>query len=182
MSAVSLVGYQYAQALIELAEAQGRAVQESVLKDLIAINQGIRNTPEFEIVLHHPSVPREQKKALLIQAFQGKVQELTLRLVELLCDKGRITLLLPIEHAYHELFNEKMNIATATITSAEPLNDDQINQLKTKLAAKLGKQLELDVKVNEALIGGLVLRVGDEVIDGSIKGKLRALEKSLLSV
>ena len=53
---------------------------------------GIRNTPEFEIVLHHPSVPREQKKALLIQAFQGKVQELTLRLVELLCDKGRITL------------------------------------------------------------------------------------------
>ena len=68
------------------------------------------------------------------------------------------------------------------MTSADPLHDSAVAEIKTRLIKKLGKQVELEVKIDRSLIGGMILRVGDQVIDGSLKGKLEALERSLLSV
>jgi F-type H+-transporting ATPase subunit delta len=181
-AANSTIGEAYAQALIELAETQGQQVEQSIYNDLQTVNQSIKQVPEFGVILRHPSVSAAEKKQLLIQLFQGKIQELTLRLIEMLCDKRRLEILPAVEHSYRKLLNERLNIVPATITSAQPLSDEQVNNLKSKLAAKLGKQLEITVNVDQSLIGGVILRVGDEVIDGSIKGKLRILEKSLLSV
>jgi F-type H+-transporting ATPase subunit delta len=178
----STIGAQYAQAIIELAADQGEAVEKAILTDLQTVNQSIRQVPEFDTILQHPSVSADEKKSLLIQLFQGKIQELTLRLIEMLCDKRRLVVLPAIEHSYRGLLNQRLNVALATITSAQPLSDDQVNMLKSKLTAKIGKQLDLTINVDQSLIGGLILRVGDEVIDGSVKGKLRALEKNLLSV
>ena len=87
-----------------------------------------------------------------------------------------------IESRLKALLNLKQNIVTARLTSAAALSDADVNQIKKKLAEGLGKKLELDVKVDESLIGGAVLRLGDQVIDGSVKGRLQALERVFASV
>jgi F-type H+-transporting ATPase subunit delta len=181
-SELTSIANQYARALSELAAEQGEQVEQAILNDLQMVNDSIRQSPDFQIILNHPSVSAQEKKALLVQLFQGKIQELALRLIEMLCDKGRLPVLPAIETEYRQLLNDKLNIAIATITSAQPLSDEEYNLLKNKVAAKLGKKLDLRVTVDESLIGGLILRIGDEVTDGSVRGKLRALEKSLLSV
>lgn len=176
------VASKYAEAVLELAVAAGDAVAEAVHADLNAINIVVASTPDFTIVLNHPSISGDEKKKLLLQLFEGKAQELTVRLLNLLAEKRRLDLLDHIEHQYLELLKARKNILTATLTSAEPLADAAVAAIKAKLTEKTGKQLELEVKVDRSLIGGLVLRLGDEVIDGSLRGRLQVLERSLLSV
>jgi len=173
---------QYAQAVMDLSIKSGASVEESVLTDLAAVNKVVSDVPDFAVVLKHPSIPSSDKKALLLKLFQGKVGELTLRLLNLLADKRRLSLLPYIESEYRELLKSRKSILSASLVSAEPLSDATVSQIKTKLAKQLGKTLELDVKVDKSLIAGVVLRIGDQVVDGSLKGKLQVLERSLLSV
>ncbi len=179
---LSAVADQYARAVLELATAGGKDLEQSVLADLEVINKVIGSDPEFTIVLNHPAIAAEEKRKLLVDLFKGKVQDLSLRLLELLTDKRRLDLLPKLETQYRELLFAKENILTATLTSAEPLADEQTRQFESKLAQQFGKQLRLATKVDPSIIAGMILKVGDKVIDGSLSGKLRNLEKQLLSI
>lgn len=176
------VASRYAEAVIDLAYQAGDKVAESIAGDLKAVNEVVASTSDFTVILNHPAISSDEKKKLLLNLFEGKVNELTTRLLSLLCDKRRLELLTYIQGEYNDLLRARKNIATATLTSAEPLSDASVASIKTKLMEKLGKQLELDVSVDRSLIGGLVLRVGDQVLDGSLRGKLQVLERTLLSV
>ncbi|HEY9784219.1 MAG TPA: ATP synthase F1 subunit delta, partial [Candidatus Obscuribacterales bacterium] len=155
---------------------------EAIARDLQVINQMISGSRELEIVLHHPSVGPEEKKKLLRTLFEAKVDELTLRLLELLADKRRMDIIPELESEYKAKLNERKNIVNATLISSDPLSEDAVANIKARLVEHLGKRLELEVKVDKSLIGGAVLRLGDQVIDGSLKGKLKRIEKALLAV
>lgn len=171
---------QYASAIIGLATDSG--ADKTVLEDLKSINQVVSQSSELEVILRHPAVNSHDKKQLVISLFGGKVHELTLRLLELLTDKRRLALLPYVEREYEKLWREKQNIMAGTLVCAEKPDSATLQQIKEKLSRQLGKTLELEQKEDKTLIGGFVLRLGDQVIDGSIKGRLRAIEKSLLSV
>jgi F-type H+-transporting ATPase subunit delta len=179
-SEFSEIASQYAAATIELAEKE--KIEEQVLSDLESIATVVSQTPEFDAVLKHPAIAPVERKRLLVELFQGKINDLTLRLVELLADKRRLELLSQIAVEYRKLYQINKNTLSASLTSADPLSDQEKEHFKVQLAKRFGKQLDLEISVDPSLLGGLVLRVGDEVIDGSVKGKLRALEKTLLSV
>jgi F-type H+-transporting ATPase subunit delta len=176
----SIVANQYASAVIELAEKSG--AEEAILKDLTVLNNVINESKELSEILHHPSVPAPEKKKLLADLFGNKLNELTQRLVDLLCDRRRLNLFKAIEEEYRNLLRAKKNIVTGTLSSAEALSENQLSELKDKITKKIGKQIELEVKTDKSLIGGYVLRIGDQVIDGSLKGRLQIIEKSLLSI
>jgi F-type H+-transporting ATPase subunit delta len=176
------IAAQWAEALIDLAVQSAAGTDERVLADLEAVNKAVASNPDFSVILEHPAIPGAEKKLLLIKAFEKSVDDLTLRVLQLLADRRRLNLLPYIESSYRDLLHERKNITTASVTSADPLADKAVAEIKTKLIKQLGKQVELAVKVDRSLIGGIVLRVGDQVIDGSLKGKLEALERSLLSV
>jgi F-type H+-transporting ATPase subunit delta len=177
-------GAQYAEAILELATKKGEApdLDEKVSSDLKAINEVIRANPDLNIVLNHPSVLPEDKKKFVVNLFSGLITDLTLRLVELLCDKRRLELLPSIEKRYHTIMNVRKNIVTASLTSSEKISETMGANVKARLAEHIGKKLELEVKVDKSLLGGVVLRIGDQVIDGSLKGKLDEIEKALLAV
>ncbi len=179
-SDLSGVATQYAQAIFDLAEKDGKI--DRVLGDLQAINLEINSTPDLAAIVKNPVVPATAKKEVLIAFFSGKCDDLTMRLVEMLADRRRLNVLTAMEAAYHQLLRDKKGIVVGTLVSAEPLDDKQRAHLESELRQKLGKQLELNLQVDSSLIGGYVLRIGDQVIDGSLKGRLQAIERSLLSV
>lgn len=176
------VAAQYAEAALELASAAGGDTADAVGRDLLLINQLIEQDRQFATVLELPSVNAEEKKELLKKVLQGKVNDLTLKVLDLLADKRRLEILGPLEHQYREMLNKKNNLVSASLVSSEKLSDQAVANIKARLTEHLGKRLELEVKVDPSLIGGVVLRLGDQVIDGSLKGQLKAIEKALLAV
>jgi len=176
------VAAQYAEAALDLAVAAGGDTADAVGRDLQLINGLMKNDRQFVTVLELPSVNAEEKKALLKSVLKGKVNELTLRVLDLLADKRRLEILEPLEHQYREMLNKKNNLVSASLVSSEKLSDEAIANIKARLTEHLGKRLELEVKVDPTLIGGVVLRLGDQVIDGSLKGQLKEIEKALMAV
>lgn len=179
-----LIGKRYAQALIDLAMENKvvPALVDSIASDLKTINSTITDSPDLKFILNHPSYSIAQKKSLLQVIFMAKVQELTLHLLDLLVNRLRLDLLPAIEAQYRILLNEKRNIVTAQIISSEKLSDNNMADIKARLNEYLGKSLNLETAVDPSLIAGFVLRIGDQVIDGSLKGRLNSIERVLISV
>ena len=178
-SELSQAAYQYAVAVFEIATDQ--TIADVVLSDLENINKTLESITDFKTVLNHPSIPALNKKKLLVEQFKDQVQELTLRLIEMLVDRRRVELLTYIESQYRERLTKSKGIVRATLVSAQAISTAQADTVKMTLVAKLGKTLELEVKVDPSLIAGMRLAIGDQILDGSVKTKLENLERSLLS-
>lgn len=183
-SQYNLVGERYAKALIELALSKEVApiLADHVASDLRVINQTIENNIDLKNALNHPSYSAAKKGALLKEIFMGQVQELTLRLLDLLVNRRRLELLPTIESGYRKLLNEKRNTVIAQLVSSEELSENNIADIKARLNEYLGAHLNLETAIDPSLIAGFVLRIGDQVLDGSLKGRLNNIEKVLLSV
>lgn len=177
------VATQYAEAALELAEASDdKTAPVKVLNDLAGVKEVFAQTPDLSMVLRNPSIASEDKKSMLLKSFKGKVHDITLRLIELLVDRRRLDLIDSVETRFRDLVRERQNIVSASLISSQELTQSEIADIKARLTEHLGKKLELDVSVDKSLLGGVVLRLGDQVIDGSLKGKLSTIEKQLLSV
>lgn len=177
---LAAVAKQYAEAIMELAAESG--ADKTVLDNLKAVNQVVSATSELEVVLRHPAVNAQEKKQLVISIFGGKVHELTLRLLEMLTDRRRLELLPHIEREAGDIWRTKQNIVAGTLVFAEKPDAKTLQEIKDRLQKQLGKTLELSEKEDKSLIGGYLLQLGDQVIDGSLKGRLQQIEKVLLSV
>ena len=170
----------YAEALLELTSQS--AQEENVLDELKIVNTVFASDKDMSVIINHPAIRANQKKEILKTVFSGKVSQLTDNLINLLADKRRLDLLPFIESGYRDLLNKRKNIVSATLTCSEQMADSNVANIKAQLTEHLGKRLELEVKVDSSLIGGVVLRLGDQVIDGSLNGRLKALEKALMAV
>jgi F-type H+-transporting ATPase subunit delta len=179
---LAAVAAQYAEAVLELAEGAGKGTDETVYNDLKLINAVIDQTPDVVVVLNHPGIDGEQKAQLLQKTFSGKIHEVTQRLVRLLSERRRLDVMKPLEEKYAELLRARKNIVSARLSSSKELSQSEIADIKARLTEHLGKKLELEVQVDKSLLGGVVLRLGDQVIDGSLKGKLAVIEKELTAV
>jgi F-type H+-transporting ATPase subunit delta len=180
------VAAQYAEAALELAEkadgANSFATSERVLADLIGINEVIEKNPDLATVLNHPAVEAPKKLELMLKVFEGKLSDITERLLRLVSDRGRLDILKSLEEKFAQFLRERKNIVGAKLTSSKELTASEIADIKARLTEHLGKKLELEVIIDKSLLGGVILRLGDQVIDGSLKGKLAVVEKELLAV
>jgi F-type H+-transporting ATPase subunit delta len=179
-SELSRIAHQYAVAAFEVATAQN--IADALLTDLQRIKDTLDAIEDLKTVLNHPAIPAQEKKKLLIDQFKDQIQELSLRLIEMLADRRRIELLPYIETQYRECVIESKGIIRAVLTSAHEVSEQETKTIKAALTKKLGKEPELEIKVDPSLIAGMQLAVGDQVLDGSIKTKLAEMERSLLSV
>lgn len=160
----------YAAALYQ--SAAGAKEEEKVGADLskaaraLAANMG---------TFHHPRVSGADKKALLKKELGESVSKTVLRFLELLIEKKRFSLLPAMAGDYQRLWDEGRGIVHASVRSAAPLGELESKLLSQRLGAFLDKKVALDVKEDPELMAGVLVRVGDWVFDGSLKGKLRAL-------
>jgi F-type H+-transporting ATPase subunit delta len=177
---LSRAGHQYAMALFEIASEQ--KTSDKILVDLQSVNATIESIGDFGIILNHPAIPVQEKKKLLVNQFGKHIQELTMRLIEMLVDRRRMELVPYIVDQYRMCLEQSKGIVHATLTSAHKISNKELASIKKVLTKKLGKEPELEVKVDPTLIAGMQLAVGDQILDGSVKTQLANIERSLLSV
>jgi F-type H+-transporting ATPase subunit delta len=166
----SRVARRYAAALFQTARKINEAdAVEQDLRDLAAF---LGEYPQVLKSLTVPRVPDERKKAVLQSLIGDRMNPLTQRFLDLMVNHGRESALLEAAAAYARLADESRNIVAAEVVSAMPLDDEQTTRLKSKLDGITGKNTRLEISTDPALVGGLVVRIGDTILDGSVRGYL----------
>lgn len=168
----------YAKALFDVALAE--STPEQAEKELSAFFSLMRSHAELEQALTSPAIPAGRKRAVVDQLLDRQQPSGPIRKVLLLlAERDRLELLPDLVAVYHERVMEHLKIVQAEVTTAAPLSADQAAQLQQRLGAVIGRDVMLTAKVDPALIGGLVTRIGGTVYDGSVATQLAALRQRL---
>jgi len=174
------LGQVYAKALLGATEKAGNS--EPVIEELDSLVREVLDVlPNLEATLSSPKVPPDAKLRILDRAFGGKASRELLNLLKILCHRNRFRCIRAIQHAARQQLNELRGRVQVLARSAEPLQPDAIELVRQRLQVSLGKDIDLQVDVDPELIGGLVLKVGDTVYDGSIVNRLANLREGLLA-
>lgn len=166
---------EYAEALFALAVEAGE--EKTVLKGLKTVLAALRETPEYGELLAAPSIPAAEKIAAVTEAFKGALPEYGVSFLCLLCEKGRTALLEGCVKEYEKLLGERERVATAKVTSAVPLTEEEKAALTEKLSRKRGVAIRLDCTVDPDLLGGVIVETDGVVYDGSLRQKLREIKE-----
>jgi F-type H+-transporting ATPase subunit delta len=133
---------------------------------------------ELEAVLANPAIPLEQRSGAAEKVF-ASFSRPVLNLIQLLLRRGRIEQLPRVAAEFRRLDDKRNNIVHAVATSAAPLAADEVRAIAARLEELTGSRVDLETSVDPDLLGGLVVRVGDRLIDGSVRGRLERLRNQL---
>ncbi|HXI21511.1 MAG TPA: ATP synthase F1 subunit delta [Gemmatimonadales bacterium] len=168
----------YAEALFELGEKSGRTEAYAELLDAVAA--GIAAAPRVEAVLASPRVTKAQKARLLSAALTGAPREFVLFL-EAVVKRGRQGLLAEMSQEYLALVDIKLNRVRAAVTVARPVDEALRRHVAERLSAVIGKEVLPHFHEDPALLGGMIVRIGDRVFDGSVRRRMAILRRKLLA-
>lgn len=149
---------------------------------LVQVDKVLEDQPELLKMLLHPQMRPDAKAELVGKLFSKQVSGETLRLLTLLARRGRFAHLAGINTVLDEMLLDAEGIARAHVTSAVPLDDGQKRMIHDRLGQLTRRKIELSADVDPKLIGGIVIRVGDRLIDGSVRYHLERLRDGLKSV
>lgn len=168
----------YAKALMSVAEDNNAVDQVGVeVADLL---EALTSSEELTGFLANPLMAPDAKKGVLRQLAEGKVSDSLLSFLLLLVDRGRVAFLTPILQQYQTLLRELNNTVLADVTAAIELSEDQQNAIRDRVKTMTGaNSVELSVMVDPSLLGGLIIKVGSQVIDASLRGQLRRIGMQL---
>ena len=175
---VSTVAKRYSLALFQIVK-ESQAL-DKVEDELRVIKEVLVSNSELAAVLESPKLTIEAKKELIKEAFTS-VNPYVLNTLMLLIDRHRGDQIAEVADGFFELANDERGIAEAKIYSIRPLTDSEKEGLSSTFAARVGKKsLRIENIVDSNLLGGIKLRIGNRIYDGSLKGKLDRLERKLL--
>ena len=160
----------YALALYQVAEENGKV--EEYLTDLRQICDLVYNNKDFYEIIKHPQISTTKKKDTFISIFKGNIDEEVLSFLLLLIEKDRILNLRDQLKQMEKIHLEKNNTVIANVKSVITLTDNEVQLLTSKLEKKYDKKIILEQEIDKSIIGGLYVRVGNDVIDGTVKSKL----------
>jgi F-type H+-transporting ATPase subunit delta len=171
-------GKRYAQAAFELAVERDEL--ESWQQSLRRIAE-VAEDEKLVALLESPKLPFAVKKGLLEDRL-GKINSLALNLACLLTSRGRLRIAHNISQQYDRLLDAHQGIEHAEVLTALPLDDEDKQRLSQQLGEMVGRKVIIDSQVDPSVVGGFVARIGDTLIDGSIRNRLETLRKSLVEV
>ncbi|MCT4664746.1 MAG: ATP synthase F1 subunit delta [Flavobacteriales bacterium] len=169
------IGSRYADALLSLAQKQN--CDEKVLEDMQAILSTLQENKELDDVLKSPIIPSDKKQAILNQIFAQESHETTVSMIKLLSENKREDILRALATSYIELYKESKNMVTATVTTAFPLDEATRSQITKLVNSQVDGTVALEEKVDEDIIGGYILQIGDQRINNSLANQLSSLKR-----
>lgn len=171
------VDHRYAAALFELAEEY--QADEDWGRALTDIARTFQDSPELQEALLNNRLPLEEKKALVKQLFAQDTPQMVMNFLNLVLDKGRQEHLPGMAECYRRMEDEKAGLVEVKVTSPVPLDGEGQDRLAEQISRSLKAPVRLSVSVDKSLIGGIVLKIGDKLYDGSIKHRLALLQKAI---
>jgi F-type H+-transporting ATPase subunit delta len=169
----------YARSLLELANESQQA--EAIGRELTDLREILDSQPTFNDFLADPGISATDRTQALERLFRGKVSPLMMNFLGLLNSKRRLGILHGITHAYEDLLDEQLGKIEVDVTVAQRLSPDQLEQVRQRVSQALGKTAVIHQYVDESIIGGLILRVEDRMINASVKYQLEAMRQQLLA-
>ncbi|HEY8890914.1 MAG TPA: F0F1 ATP synthase subunit delta [Clostridium sp.] len=165
----------YALALYEVAEEKGKV--EEYLKDLQEIVLLMKNDVEFLRVIKHPKIGTSTKKEMFTRIFKDKIDDGLLSFLLILIEKGRILFVEENLKEMEKIHLKRTNTLLAEVKTVIPLMETERENLRLKLSKIYDKKILFDEKLDKKVIGGVYIRIGDDVIDGTVKSKLEEMKK-----
>lgn len=172
----SKITSRYAKALIDLAKDQNAL--DSCLNDMELLKNSCVTNHELQLLLKSPIINSDKKWGILELIFKSKVSELSMLFIQILTKKKRESLLPQIAENFIQLYKTQKNIAVAKVTTATPLNDSLRKKIIEFIGAENKMEIELNEDVDESILGGAIIKIGDKQIDGSVKRNLYNLKKT----
>ncbi|NLW40402.1 MAG: F0F1 ATP synthase subunit delta [Tissierellia bacterium] len=172
-----LVGKRYALALFEAGLELNNL--EKFKEDIKSITEVIEKEELLQKVLKHPKISKDEKKELLTSIFKEQVSQEILNFLYVIIDKRREGFILDISKEFVKLFNEHNNILEVTAVTAVEMDNKMKDKLITVLSNKTKKKIVLNNAIDKNIIGGVLLKVENKIIDGTIKGQLQNIEKAI---
>ncbi len=174
-----LVSATYGEALFELAVEEGK--EEEFLNEIIQLRTLLSENPDFGKLMNHPKILKENKLEVLREVFEGRISKELLGFLHLIVSKDRYDEIDHILDYFIEEVKKLKGIGIAYVTTAIDLSEAKKKEVEDKLLATTSfKEMEMHYQVDEDLIGGMVIRIGDRVVDSSVKNKLFELQRKLL--
>ncbi len=173
------VAVRYAKSILDLAREKN--IIEDIYQDMLLVRDTCRASRPLVVMLQNPIVQTAKKLSSLKAIFGNKVNQMTSLLFEILCRKGREGFLYAVTEQFVLLYNDEKNIQTATVFTPFELTNELRQEFEQIVKRMTGKEVELQAKTDENLIGGYVLRIGDRQIDDSVRTRLQDLRAMLRS-
>jgi F-type H+-transporting ATPase subunit delta len=174
------VAGRYAEALYEIAVKAN--LVDQLEKELKAVVGVVNESVQLRKVLFHPRITAAEKKEVLDSLFKDRISEIAMNFLGLLVERRREIYLADITDYFVDLANKARNITDVKVTSAVELTKEEKKRLAGAMEKCTGKQVKLSYDVDPALLGGVVVRVGDKVIDGSVRTRLQTLREHLRQI
>ncbi|SOZ13340.1 membrane-bound ATP synthase, F1 sector, delta-subunit [Cupriavidus taiwanensis] len=178
MAETATIARPYAEALFRVA-SESSAGNLGAWSELVSEMGQVAANADMQAVADDPNVPGDKLAELFLSVLKSPVSDEARRFVKLLVENGRLTVMPDIAEQFHALKNAREGSSDVEITSAFPLEDGQLNDLVAALERKFGRKLYAHVAVDPSLIGGVSVKVGDEVLDTSVRARLAAMQTAL---
>ena len=175
----SPVALAYAQSMLDLANEQKQA--ESLGQELADLKKVLDESPAAKEMFSNPAVSVDERTQMIDRVFRGKVSPLLFNTINVMNQHNRLGQLGQVALAYSNLLDEQLGKVEVDLIVAHKLTPEQLETAKQKITAALKRDAVVHVYVDESIVGGLVLRVGDKLIDASVKNQLQAIKQKLLA-
>lgn len=169
-----LISKAYASALFEAGLELDKIIDFQ--KELTALKEIFLSEPQLIEILQHPKVSKSEKKDLLEKLFKNRVSEELINFLFILIDKRRERNLFEIIEDYNILFNDHQRILKVEAVTAVAMDEKAKEKLKIVLKNKLNKNIELTNTIDKSIIGGVLLKIENKIVDGTLMGQLRSME------
>lgn len=175
-----LVAKRYAGALFEIAFENNKYLE--IKEELQFIFKCLEDHPQLFQLLKTPLVHTMDKKETIKNIFKGKISQELLNFLFILLDKGRERYFQDIVREYNRLSDVAKNMIEAVVFTAIPMEQEDLQRLQVKLSMSSGKNIQLKNEVDPSIIGGILIKIGDKVIDNTIKNRLAHMQEELTQI
>lgn len=168
----------YARALVELASEQG--VLTDVAEEMEQLVQVVRQVPKISLLMGAPTLNTAQRQAMLDKVFEGRLSNMFYQFLCALNRKGQLGLAPGMILAFRDVYSEQHGVIEVDAYVASPIDESQKKAIQNTVAAIMGRDVVVQVYVQKELIGGLRLRVGDQLIDGTVANRLKRMKQQIM--
>ncbi|MDD6144553.1 MAG: ATP synthase F1 subunit delta [bacterium] len=169
---------EYGDGLYALTEEEN--ISKEVLMQLIELKKLFQSQPDFIRLLGNMSLSKEERVQIIDRVLRGQVHLYLLNFLKILCERGALNEYEGCLAAFKTLYNQAHGIVEATVTTAVPLDDEQRVRMSEKLSAKTSKTVVLTEKVDESLMGGVLLEMNGQRYDNTLKNRLKSIHSAMV--